>query len=531
MNTRSLKSQTLVKVAIVFGILVLVNIVSIRVFGRLDVTKNRLFTLSDASKQLMRSLDDKVTVKAYFTEDLPAPYNNNRRTLLDELNEYKAYSRGNLQYDFVDPSGEKGEQEAQQQGIAPVQVQVVKEDKFEVKRAYMGIVLLYEDRKEVIPVVQQTGTLEYELSSTIKRLTTRTQKKIGFLTGHGEPGLNETGRAQELLRKQYQVQAVDVSKGAPVPADIAALVVLAPNTRFPEAEKFQIDQYVMRGGKVAFLLNRVDANLQNRFGRPLELNLDDLLDAYGLRINTDLVRDAQCASISIMQQQYGFQMQSQVPFPYIPLASDVSKENAIVKDLQGLVFFFVSSVDTVNLAARNLRGEVLVRSSKQSGRQTGYFMYDPLQRYTREELSSQFGEKGIALAAVVNGQMKSAYAGKPVPPDTSAGSVPFAGTPLTTSLDTRIVLVGDGDFPRDQYLGNRDNLTFFANMVDYLADDAGLITIRSKEVSMPPLEQVSDGTKKILKYGNLAIPPLLVVGYGLFRWRLRKTRKKAMEIQ
>ena len=93
---------------------------------------------------------------------------------------------------------------------------------------------------------------------------------------------------------------------------------------------------------------------------------------------------------------------------------------------------------------------------------------------------------------------------------------------------SRIILIGDGDFARDQYLGNRDNLTFFANMVDYLVDDAGLITIRTKDVSPPTLDQVSDGTKKMLKYGNLVVPPLLVLAYGLFRWRLRRARKKGM---
>jgi gliding-associated putative ABC transporter substrate-binding component GldG len=525
MNNKSLKYQTLVKVAIVVVILVLLNIVSIRVFGRLDVTKNGLFTLSEASRQLMRSLDDRVTVKAYFTEDLPAPYNNNRRMLLDQLNEYRAYSRGNLQYEFIDPSGEKGEQEAQQQGIAPVQVQVVKEDKFEVKRAYMGAVLLYEDRKEVLPVIQNTASLEYELSSTIKRLTTRTQRKVGFLTGHGEPALNELQHAQELLRRQYQIVPVDVSKNAPVPQDVAALVVAAPSNRFSEADKFQIDQYIMRGGRVAFLLNRVDANLQSRAGRLLDINLDDLLETYALRINPDLIRDLQCANVSIVQQQFGFNIQSQVPFPYLPIASNFSPGNAMVKDLQGLILFFVSSVDTTNPSGRGLRGEILVRSSKQSGRQTGMFIFDPLQRYSREE----FQEKEIPLAALVQGQFKSAFTGKPVPSDTAAGSAPPVGTPLTSSPEARVILVGDGDFIRDQY-GNRDNLTFFANMIDYLVDDAGLITIRSKEASMPPLEPVSDGTKKLVKYANLIVPPLLVVVYGLIRWRMRKARKKAMEM-
>lgn len=527
MTTRSLKSQTLIRVGIVLLILVLLNIVSIRLFGRLDMTKNRLFTLSDASKQLMRSLDDKVTVKAYFTEDLPSPYNNNRRALLDELNEYKAYAKGNLLFEFIDPTGEKAEQEAQQQGISPVQVQVVKEDKFEVKRAYMGMEFLYEDKREVIPVVQNTSTLEYEISSTIKRLVSHGTRKIGFLSGQGEPALTELGRAQEALRKQYELISVDVSKSAAVPADIGALVIFAPATRFSEPQKFQIDQYIMRGGKVAFLLNRVDISLQNRYGRAIDLNLDDMLGAYGLRINADLVRDVQCASISIMQQQFGFNIQSQVPFPYLPMASNFSKGNAMVKDLQGLVLFFVSSVDTVNVATRNLQAEILMRSSKQSGRLSGVFMYDPLQRFTKED----FPEKEIPLAALVQGQFPSAYTGKPVPQDTAAGSAPPTTSPLQQSSETRVILVGDGDFIRDQYLGNRDNLTFFANMIDYLMDDAGLITIRSKEVAMPPLEQVSDGTKKAVKYSNLIIPPLLVLGYGMIRWRMRKARKKAMEVQ
>ncbi len=524
MKNRTLKSQMLLRTGIVLVILVLVNIISVRLFGRLDVTKNGVFSLSDASKQLMRNLDDKVTVKAYFTDDLPAPYNNNRRALLDELNEYKAYAHGNLQYEFIDPSGDKAEQEAQQAGIAPVQVQVVKEDKFEVKKAYMGMVFLYEDKKESIPVIQNTNTLEYDISSTIKRMTSKGRKKIGFLSGQGEPGLNELTHAQEVLSKQYDVVPVDATKGKAVPEDIAALIVDAPTNRFTDPVKYQIDQYLMRGGRIAFLLNKVDANLQNRFGRPLDLNLDDLLDAYGVRVNTDLVRDAQCANISVMQQQFGFNIQSQVPFPYLPMVSDFSKGNAMVKDLQGMILVFVSSVDTVNVGSRGLHAEVLIRSSKESGRLTGQFMYDPLERYTRD----MFQDKNLPLAVLIEGSFHSAFSGKPVPTDTAAGALPPTGSPLTTSPATRIVVVGDGDFVRDQY-GNRENLTFFANMVDYLVDDAGLITIRSKDLTAPPLEQVSDGTKKAVKYADLVLPPALVLGYGLVRWRMRKARKRALE--
>jgi gliding-associated putative ABC transporter substrate-binding component GldG len=525
MSNKDLRSQTLMRVGIVAVILILLNFVSVRLFGRLDLTKNSVYSLSDASKNLVKNLDDRLTVKAYFTEELPPPYNNVRRSVLDQLNEYKAYSRGNLQFEFIDPSGEKGEQEAQQQGIQPVQVQVINNDKMEVKRGYMGMVLLFEDRKEVIPVIQSTSTLEYDLSSTIKRLTQKSQKKIAFLSGQGEPTLQELQRVYQHLSKQYIVETADVSKGQPIGADVAALIVMAPKTEFSEPAKYQIDQYLMRGGKIAFLLNKVDANLQQQFGRTLDLKIEDMLENYGLRINPDLIRDAQCAPINIVQQQGGFSIQTQVQFPYIPVASDFSKDNTIVKNLQGIVLFFVSSIDTTNLAAKGLKGEILVRSSKQSGRQTQVFYFDPVAQYTRD----MFSEQHIPLGAVVTGQFKSFYANKPVPHDTSAGAVAPTGTTLTQSPDTRIILIGDGDFARDQFLSGRDNLTFFVNMVDYLVDDAGLITIRSKDVSLPPLEQVSDGSKKFYKFGNMLLPPLLVMGFGLFRWRMRQAKRKALE--
>jgi gliding-associated putative ABC transporter substrate-binding component GldG len=525
-TTQTPKYRSLTRAGLILAILVLANIVSVRIFTRLDLTRGRVFTLSDASKSLMRNLDDRMTARAFFTDDLPAPYNSNRRTLLDELNEYKAYAKGNFQIEFLDPTGEKGEAEAQQAGIAPLQVQVIKEDKAQVQRAYMGMVLLYEDKKEVLPVIQNTATLEYDISSAVKRLTSRSRQKIAFLNGQGEPALTDLRAMQEVLKKQYDVTTVDVSRGTPVPQDIAALIVMAPTGSFSGSQKYQIDQYLMRGGRIAFLLNAVDASLQQQQAQPVNLDLNDQLSAYGVRLNTDLVRDVQCASVSLVQQQYGFSFQSQVPFPYLPMVSNFSKDNAMVKGLRGMVLFFPSSIDTADVAARGLKGEILLRSSKQSGRLTGPFFYDPLARFT----GADFPENGIPLGAMVEGKFTSFYKGKPVPADTAAGSLPPEGVQRNESPETRIVLIGDGDFARDQYLGgSRDNITFFANLVDYLVDDAGLISIRSKEASDPPLPPIDDGTKKVLKALNLVVPPLLVILYGLFRWRMRKSRKKILD--
>lgn len=512
MSSTHRKTHAVVRSLLLIGIVVVINVIAVRVFARLDLTAQRVFTLADASKDLLRSLDDRVSVRAYFTENLPVPHNEKRRAVLDILNEYKAYGGRNFQFEFINPEGDDGEREAQQQGILPIQAQVIKNDKMEVMRGYLGLVLQYEDRKEVLPVVQNLAGLEYDISSALKRLVNVTKQKIGYTTGHQEPGPDRWTQAAQVLQGQYELIPVDLSGSEPVPADIEVLLVIAPSSVMSDSATMKLDQFIMRGGKLGVFLNTMNANLQARYAQPSEPVLQGLLETYGVRVNTDLVRDAQCATISVRQQQGPFMFSSQVPFPYLPMASGFSDENLIVKDLGSVVFFFASSLDTSGLSARGISAEVLVRSSARSGRQSGFVMIDPFQEYTEED----FPEGNIPLAVLLEGSFPSHSSGP------SEGQL---------SPATRIVVAGDGDFMVDEYLGNPGNLSFFANIVDYLADDAGLITIRSKNLDTPPLAPVSDGLKPVLKYGNLILPPVLVVVYGLVRWRRRLARKKALELK
>lgn len=510
MSAPQRKTQALVRAVLIIGSLVLINVIAVRVFGRLDLTSQQVFTLSAASRTLVGSLDDRVMVRAYFTEDLPAPHNEKRRAVLDILNEYKAYGKGNFQFEFINPEGEEGEREAQEQGVFPIRAQVIQNDKMEAMRGYLGLVLQYEDRKEVLPVVQNLANLEYDISSALKRLINITKKKIGYATGHQEPGPDRWSQAAEVLRKQYELVAVDLTTDDPIPSDVEVLLLVAPTTRLSDSAKAKLDAHLMRGGRLGLFLNAMNANLQARYAQPTDAVMDDLLGTYGLQVNSDLVRDAQCANISVRQQQGGFVFSSQVPFPYLPMASSFNEENVISKDLASVVFFFASSVDTAGVAERGLSAEILVRSSSRSGRQSGFAMIDPFQEYTEAD----FPESDIPLAVLVEGSFPSFTA--------------MPGT-QTVSLPTRIVTVGDGDFMSDEYLGNPGNLTFFANIIDYLADDAGLITIRSKNLDTPPLDPVSDGMKPVVKYVNLVLPPVLVIIYGLVRWRRRLARKRLIE--
>jgi gliding-associated putative ABC transporter substrate-binding component GldG len=513
-HSTTAKTQAFTRILLTVGILIVLNFIAVRLFTRIDLTDQKVFTLSDASIDLVENLDDRVTVRAYFTEDLPAPYNNTRRAVLDILNEYRAYGGDNISFEFVNPVGDADEQEARQQGVPAVEVQVVEEDKFQVKRAHLGIVFLYEDRKEVIPVVQNLSSLEYDISSTIKRVTTRVKKRVGYTTGHGETPTQQYQRAAQELTKQYDLVPVDLTKDEEVPVDLAALLVVSPTMTMSDTAQYLLDQYLMSGGKVAFLLNKMNVNLnsQYRFAQEATLGLESQLEHYGVRVNADLIRDEQCANITVMQQQGMFQIQSQVPFPYLPNTSDFS-DNPVVKDFQSLIFYFASSVDTSFASSKGLSAEVLVRTSQKSGRATGFVMVDPFKKWQ----PSDYGEASIPLAAVINGSFSSFFEGKD-------------RTPLrTSSPDTRIIVVGDGDFMKDDMAGSRNNGTFFVNIVDYLADDAGLITIRSKNIAQPPLDQVEDATKQFIKYANLLLPPFLIIGYGLMRWRRRLSLKRSLE--
>lgn len=521
------REQVLLQLLMVIGIIVFINIISVRIFTRLDLTSSKAYSLSDASKKLVQSLEDKFLVKVYFTAELPAPYNNNRRLLKDQLDDYRAYSKGNFQYEFIDPSAKPElEQEAQRYQIPPVQVQVVKDDKLQIEKAYMGLVFLYGDKQEHIPVIQNLDKLEYEISSRIKKLTSHTRYKIGFLTGHGEPAFEQMKQLQKTLSDLYELIPVSIANGQEIPSDIAALIIVAPNQSFSETDKYIIDQYLMKGGKIAFFINQIDATLQKQMGQPLSLNIEDLIENYGVRINKDMVRDARCANVTIQQQAGFMTFQSQIPFPYLPIGSEFNPNSVIVKNLGPVIFHFVSSIDTSFAKSKGLNATVLLSSSNKAGRMEGVFIINP----TLPMTADMFTESFIPLAVSVEGSFKSLFAEKNVPLDSIAMQTIDQTKKLTSSTQTKIVVVGDGDFIQDTYIGTKDNIVFANNLIDWLVDDIGLTSIRTKDLAVKPLDEVSDGTRTFVKSLNLVVPPLIIVLFGIIRWRLRVSRRKRIEM-
>ncbi len=540
-KTESRRQQAILRALLLFGILVLINIISINIFYRIDLTGNKIYTLSSASKKLVNNLDDKLVVKAYFTDNLPSPYNNTRRYLKETLDDYKNYSNGNFQYEIISPSDEQElEKDAQKYGIQPVQVQTYKDDRAEAMKAYMGLVFLYGGKQETLPFIGNTQNLEYDITGVIKRLTEKELKKVGVLTGSSIPGADKMNNAGQLISKYYNFTSVDASKNNPIPTDIAVLIVNSPKApqqqmmmqqqqapmTIPENLKFAVDQYIMNGGKVIFLLNKVMVSSQQQFqfAQSTNVGVEDMLESYGIRVNSNIIRDKECAYVSVPVQQGPLQFYTQIPFPYYPKITNINQDIPAFSGIGQVFLSFTSSIDTTVAAIKGLKVAPLLTTSEKTGEDKELSI---IQASGKMPPDSMFKQRNLPVGAIYTGVYNSFYKGKPVPADTVQGSMPAPVQIKEQSSETKVIVIGNGDFVLDEFRGPAENIILLSNMIDYLTDDVGLSEIKLKDANPKPLKSdVEESTKKLIKYGVMVLPPAIVLLYGVFRWRKRKTIKK-----
>lgn len=485
------------------AILVVVNLIGLNIFGRLDLTDDRVYSLSRASKDIVQTLEDPVTITAFFTADLPAQFASNRRFLRDKLDDYRAYGGQNIEYQFIDPGEDEDLRgEAGRLGIPPVQIQVIESDNVQLKNAYMGVAIEYENNRETIPVIQDLSRLEYDLTSAIRRLTREEKPVAAFWTDHGEPDpMQNMQTLQQSLSTNYEVR-VATAADLEVADSPDVLLVIAPTDTIPEADLQALDAYIMDGGRVGFLLNRVAANLQA--GQAVELNtgIEPLLANYGIILTPNLIMDEQSSVVTVQRRQGFFNISQQIQYPLFPVASRFNTENQMVNRLQELMFYFVSSVDTSAALPTGVTREPLIYSSPQSGLQQGFFMLQPT------ETSATLSGGPYLLGAAFTGPFPSVY------------------TPGRTSPPTRLVVVGDGDFVNESIVPpNGGSTQFGLNLVDWLAQDEALLSIRSKSIEPRTLRDTPEGMRPVIKYANMLGPLLIVVLLGLVRWRRRRTRQ------
>ncbi len=486
------------------GILVLINLIGLNVFLRLDFTDDRVYSLSDASKRVVQNLDDPVTISAFFTTDLPAQFAANRRFLKDKLDDYRAYGGSNVQYRFVDPDeSEELQAEALRYQIQPVQIQVIEENSVQLKNAYMGVAIQYESKREVIPFVQDLARLEYDLTSAIRRMTRERKPSVGFLTGHGEPNpLQDMQMLAEGLGANYESRTVNAEELAQDNKPDVLLIV-APTDTIPPEDLVAIDNYVMEGGRVGLLVNRVAGDLNIGQAAELNIGLETLLGPYGADITPNLIMDENNSVVTVQRRQGFFTVAQQIQYPLFPVATRFNADNMMVSRLPSLMFYFVSSIDTTLVLPPGVTREPLIYSSSQSGEQRGFFMLQPTQT------SATLAGGPYVLGAAFTGTFPSAY------------------EPGRTSVPTRLVVVGDGDLFNQSVLGGTAaaHAPFGLNLVDWLIQDEALLTIRAKSLQARTLRETSNSTKAFVKYANMVGPLLIVLLFGLARWSRRRGRQ------
>ncbi|MCK5242142.1 GldG family protein [bacterium] len=517
---------------IVIGILVLVNLISVRTFFRLDLTKNRAYSLSKISKQYMRDLKDPLTVKAFFTKKLPPPYNANARYLRDLLEDYRSYSKGKFNYQFIDPVADPMiAREARSLGVYEIQMTAVEKDKFEQKTGYMGLALIYGEKKEVIPLIQDTSALEYQISSMIKKLVQKQMKVVGITQGHGEPGMEEQlSNFVDVISKNYEVVPIDLTSES-IPERLDALLVPGPTRPLPEDKLYQIDNFLRSGRNVGMLVQMVKADAkQSMQGQIVDSKLSRLISAWGARIQPNLVYDAQCQKITVAQRGPGFIMQNIVPYPPFPLVTTIDKQHLMVKNIESFTLPFISALGLNEkiITDNKLAGSVLARSSKHAWSQMKFFMLSP--QFIKPPAQNEL--KQFDLVVTLAGAFPSAFKADQLPALSQSGeSLPSF---IKSAKPARLFVIGGADFLTNDFIDARRKDGLFQlsqNMVDWIAQDAALIEIRSKGTGPATMGKITETHRKTVKYFNLIILPLLVIVAGLVMWRRLEARRTLIAAQ
>jgi len=527
----------------VVGILVAINLIGTRLFHRFDLTESKIYTLSPASKDVVKDLPDPLTIKAYMSDNLPSELKSLSRYVRDLLDEYRFNSKGHVRFEALDPGTDKKfEDEASNCGVRKLQIQRLEDQKFEVGAYYLGLCLQYNGQNEAIPEIVAAEGLEYQLSSLIKRMTQR-KRKLALSNGHGEYDLSQGFQAlQQAVNQEFDTTTVNPSTTA-IPADVDALLVGGPRQAIDDKGKKEIDAFLMKGKGVIFLVDGMvmssprggPPNMEMpgmpKVGQANDSGLGDLLKSYGFAVNQDFVLDKQNVPGPI--EAGGRRLLANAPmFVGVEPPRSKDKDFQLMAGVNAVVFPYPSSVELVGplQGGSPAQGKLwkLAASSPASWKVSGFFMFNP---GTPVEPTKDKGP--FALAYAYEGPLRSAYAP--------------AGAPAMSTADTaasgeskkrvRLVMVGDSDFASDEYFPMSRYLPiygsgaqFLLNAIGWVLEDEALLPVRAKLVSSRPLQIDPDQKVTALKYFNILGVPLAFCAFGILRWRFRRSRRQGQKL-
>ena len=522
------------------GILVFVNALSYKHFLRADLTATKKYTVSAATKKVVAGLDDIVNIKVYLSRKLP-PY---MAPLVDQvkdmLEEYRICANGNLDIEYIDPADDPSlQQKLQFMGIPQLRLNILEKDQAAVTTVYMGLAILYSDSKEVIPALTDVGTLEYDLTGKILRVQKKEIKTIGFLTGHGEPGLDrDLGTVNNELREQYSTRTVATAGGQTISAAEVAVLVVASPQQLTERELFTLDQFIMAGGKAVFLVDAIEIQQRGMQGTLIESPVLKLLEHYGVRVAPELVLDQMSENASFKSGPNNVSVS--YPFWVRVVRQNTQTDNPIVSSIETMVMPWPSPLELLQDKTAGKTVSVLAQSSPYSWTMKGYFDLSPDQEFDAPE--NQMRQHVLAIA--MSGSFSSYFADKPVPPadkdneikesaaskdEGETGVQKTAPQPpvIKQSPETRIIVAGNARFITDNFINQFDgNRAFLLNGIDWCTADDTLMGIRARESGDSTLYVMSENMKAAVRLGNMFAVPVLVAVFGLMQLYLRKRRKR-----
>ena len=493
-------------IILITAIVLVVNFLSKRYSLRLDFTEDKQYTLSDATKDILKNLDEPVTIKAYFSKDLPANILKTKEDFNDMLIEYSNVSKGMVVFEFISPNDDQEvEQKAMQDGVQPIMINVREKDQMKQQKAFMGAVVELGEKKEAIPFIQPGAAMEYSLSTAIKKLAVTNKPYVGLIQGHGEPTLADLYEVNKELSVLYNFVPITMTDTTEIPNKFKTLVEIRPTDTIPPSHLAQFDKFLARGGNILFALNKVKGDFSRAYGYSVSNGMEDWLAHRGITIADNFIIDASCGAVTVQQQQGNFRFNTQVKFPYLPVVGNFA-DHPITKGLEAVVFQFASPI--IFTGDSTIKFTPIAMSSDKSGSLKAPQYFD-IQKKWQE---SDFPMKNITMAGIFEGK-------------------------LSGNTNSKMIIISDGDFAingqnsRGQKLQG-DNVNLMVNSIDWLTDDTGLIELRTKGVTSRPIKDLDDGKKAFIKWLNFFLPILLVLGYGIFRFQANRIKRiKRMEVR
>lgn len=553
-----MKKKFVVALLIIGGI-VLLNIAASFVFFRLDLTEEKRYSLSDATQSLLENLSNvdstDVFVKVYLDgEELPGGFERLKRAVTETLEEFKVYGGTNINYKFINPNAETDKKKREEfyveltkKGMNPTRVVDTKNGR-QIENIIFPYALVSAGGYEV-PVLLLKGTqgktaeeklnqsnenVEYELATAIRKLTLKERKKIGLLVEFTKLKPLNFSDLIASLQERYDLFFID-AKRSPSFHGLDALILPKPDFPVDDSTKYKIDQFVMWGGSTLFFVDglKVDSvSLEGNFAQPLELNLTDLFFKYGVRINSNIIKDgASCAVIPLVVGDLGDKPNIQpVPYRYFPLINNFGK-SLITNNLDLIFSRYVASIDTVRADGVSKTPLLMTSPYTKVLNAPAFVTFNDAQTDT-EQAEYQGGVKTIAY--LLEGKFQSLYKNRLLPNDPNFADFKAESKP------TKIIICSDGDLIVNEFsqktgnplplgydkttqhtFGNKD---FVMNSIDYLIDEDGVIQAKGKEVKLRPLDKLRTRDERTFwQILNIGLPVALVLLFGfILQWTRRR---------